>query len=130
MLIAINLAPWLLGTWVLAVTRAIQPNLALLATVVVVFLLYYAGYEGFHYLMHKPSIPWIERSRLFRFLEHHHRIHHGQMDRNLNVLLPIADLMLGTLVLDSPRPQTTPEGARKLARRHSRYGKRLSDGGG
>jgi len=129
-LIAINLAPWLLGTWVLAVTRAIQPNLALLATVVVVFLLYYAGYEGFHYLMHKPSIPWIERSRLFRFLEHHHRIHHGQMDRNLNVLLPIADLMLGTLVLDSPRPQTTPEGARKLARRHSRYGKRLSDGGG
>jgi len=129
-LIAINLAPWLLLSWVLAVTRVMQPNLVLLAGVALVFALYYAGYEGFHYLMHKPGIPWIERSRFFRFLERHHRIHHGRMDRNLNVLLPIADFMLGTLVLVSPPPQTTPEGARKLARRHSRYGQRLRGEGG
>src|SRR5262249_25622222 len=78
------------------------------------------GYEGFHYLMHKPSIPFIERSAFFRFLKKHHQIHHVHMDRNLNVLLPVADLLLGTLVLEAKVPAVTPEAARRLARRHMR----------
>ena len=50
------------------------------------------------------------------------------MDRNLNVLLPFADLVLGTLVTEVPAPSPTPEAARRLARRHSRFGRRLDDG--
>ena len=47
------------------------------------------------------------------------------MDRNLNVLFPLADFVLRTLVLDKPMPATTPETARTLARRHSRYGRQM-----
>jgi len=96
------------------------PKLAILITVAVAFGLYYAGYEGFHYLMHKPSIPFIERSAFFRFLKKHHQIHHVHMDRNLNVLLPVADLLLGTLVLEAKVPAITPKAARHLARHHMR----------
>ena len=90
-----------------------------------VFLLYYIGYEGLHYLMHKPTFPWIERSRYFKFLERHHRIHHFQMDRNLNVLVPVADFLLGSLVTEAAEPAGTREGAKKLARRHSQFGRRM-----
>jgi sterol desaturase/sphingolipid hydroxylase (fatty acid hydroxylase superfamily) len=74
--------------------------------------------------MHKPTLAWLERSRPFRFIERHHRIHHVRMNRNLNVLLPLADLVLGTLVTEMPAPVPTPAGARQVARRHSRYGRR------
>jgi len=124
-LVAINLIPWVLLTWALSAAHVMRPNFLFLSVIPAVIFVYYLGYEGFHYLMHKPSIPWIERSRYFRFLERHHRIHHVRMDRNLNVLVPIADFVLGTLVLEKPIPGPTPEGARKLARRHSRYGRRL-----
>jgi hypothetical protein len=124
-LIAINLIPWLLLAWALAATGLMRPNLVLLFGAAATFGLYYAGYEGLHYLMHKPSIAWLARSRYFRFIERHHRIHHVQMDRNLNVLLPIGDFVLGTLVRETPKPAVTSASARKLARRHSRYGKRL-----
>ena len=119
LLIFINLAPWALALWLTA--RWIPlPALAIMGGGIAAFLLYYAGYEGFHYLMHKPSVPFIERRSFFRFLERHHRIHHVHMDRNLNVLLPLADWVLGTLVLDAPIPAVTPDSARRVARRHSR----------
>ncbi len=90
--------------------------------------LYYIGYEGTHYLMHRPTFEWVERSRPFQFIKRHHRIHHVQMNRNLNVLLPLADLVLGTLVLTAPEPTTTSATARQVARRHSRYGRRVRAG--
>ena len=77
--------------------------------------------------MHKPRVAFIERSRWFQFLKKHHRIHHVYMNRNLNVLVPLADLVLGTLVTKAPVPQTTPESARTLARRHSQFAKRLNE---
>lgn len=126
-LIAINVIPWALAAWGLSAAGVALPYLALLLVHVSAFVLYYIGYEGFHYLMHKPTFPAIERSRFFRFIERHHRIHHIHMDRNLNVLIPIADLCLGTYVSEMPAPTPTPETARKLARRHSRFGKRLRD---
>jgi hypothetical protein len=49
------------------------------------------------------------------------------MNRNLNVLVPLADLVLGTLVTEVPAPQTTPASARILARRHSQFAKRRSE---
>jgi sterol desaturase/sphingolipid hydroxylase (fatty acid hydroxylase superfamily) len=97
------------------------PYLAFVITFAATMALYYAGYESLHFLMHKPSVPFIERSRIFQFIKRHHRIHHFHMNRNLNVLLPLADLVLGTLVTKAPAPVATPESARQLARRHSRF---------
>jgi hypothetical protein len=128
LLILINLVPWAIAALSMILAGVEFPYLAFFVPFTSVFALYYAGYEGLHYLMHKPSLPWIERSWYFRFIERHHRIHHVHMDRNLNVLLPLADLLLGTLVLRQPEPATTPEGARRLARRHSQFGKRHGDG--
>lgn len=127
-LIAINLLPWSLSAWGLAALGVRFPYVAFLVSFGLTVALYYVGYEGLHYLMHKPSIPWLERSWYFRFIERHHRIHHFKMDRNLNVLLPIADFVLGTLVTEMPAPAATPDAARRLARRHSRFGERMRTG--
>jgi len=124
LLVGLNMVPWALILWGLAAFGIHLPALAILITGAAVVAVYYVGYEGFHYLMHKPSLGFIERSRFFRFLERHHRIHHYRMDRNLNVFLPIADFLLGTLVLEATVPVTTPPAARTLARRHSRGGPR------
>ena len=119
-LILLNMIPWVGVGIGLGWLGLKLPVMAMTITGASAFGLYYAGYEGFHYLMHKPSIPFLERRRFFQFLKRHHRIHHVHMDRNLNVLLPLADFMLGTLVLEAPVPAVTPESARRLARRHSR----------
>lgn len=128
LLIAINCVPWAILSFVLNARGLELPYLAFLITFASLFALYYAGYEGLHYLMHKPSIPFVENSRYFQFIKRHHRIHHVYMNRNLNVLLPLADLMLGTLVTQMPAARPTPEHARAIARRHSAYGRTLADG--
>ena len=63
----------------------------------VAITLYYAGYEALHYFMHVPRDRWIEKTRVFKFLNEHHRLHHKDDTKNLNVLIPIADLTLGTM---------------------------------
>ena len=127
-LVLINIVPWALLSVGLSLAGIALPFLAFVISFGVGMSAYYVGYEGLHYLMHKPSIGFIERSRYFRFIKRHHRIHHVHMDRNLNVLLPLADLVIGTLVLEEPVPVPTPETARRLARRHSRFGKRNPGG--
>ena len=127
LLIVLNMLPWAALLWGLGAAGVALPKVAMLITASVTFGLYYVGYEGFHYLMHKPSIPVVERAAFFQFLKRHHRIHHVHMDRNLNVFLPIADFLLGTLVLETAMPAVTPEGARRLARRHSRSEHRSRD---
>ncbi|HEX5030048.1 MAG TPA: hypothetical protein VFY90_08640 [Tepidiformaceae bacterium] len=127
LLVALNILPWALLSIALNAWGLELPYLAFLITFASVMSIYYAGYEGLHYLMHKPTFPFVERSRPFQFIKRHHRIHHVYMNRNLNVLLPLADLMLGTLVTEMPSARTTPESARQLARRHSAYGRTQSD---
>jgi hypothetical protein len=124
MLVAINTGFWILVALTLRAFGVELPYLAFVITFAVTMALYYAGYESLHFLMHKPTVPFIERSRPFQFIKRHHRIHHVHMNRNLNVLLPLADLVLGTLVTQVPAPVATPESARQLARRHSRYGRK------
>ncbi|MGC8668664.1 MAG: fatty acid hydroxylase [Chthonomonadales bacterium] len=65
---------------------------------------YYLGYETLHFFMHVPRDRWIERTRVFRFLNHHHRLHHRDDATNLNVLFPLADLVLRTLRTKAPKP--------------------------
>ncbi len=125
-LIAINLIPWALVAW-WQWDRGL-PWVPALSTMAGVMLLYYFAYEGFHYLMHKPAIPWIERTRVFGFLKQLHQLHHIYMGKNFNVVLPLADLWLGTLVLANPHPaRATEPAAKQVARRHSRWGRRLRE---
>jgi hypothetical protein len=128
-LIVINIVPWALLAWGLAALGVGLPFAAFLVTFSAVVGLYYVGYESLHHLMHKPRFVTVANWPYFRFIERHHRIHHMQMDRNLNVLLPIADFALGTLVTRMPAAVPTPEAARRLARRHSQFGKRLREKG-
>ena len=59
---------------------------------------YYGLYESFHWAMHVPRASAVlGRWRYYRFLDTHHRVHHKHMLSNLNVILPVADLLLGTL---------------------------------
>ena len=63
---------------------------------------YYAVYEYLHWCMHLPKRRNVERSGIFFRLNGHHLLHHRYMRKNFNVVLPLADLLLGTLLLRSP----------------------------
>ncbi len=82
-------ASMITGNWIVA--------LAALPT----FCAYYGAYEYMHWCMHLPKSRRIERSWVFRRLNGHHLLHHRYMHKNFNVVLPLADLCLGTLLLRS-----------------------------
>lgn len=63
--------------------------------------IYYAAYEYMHWCMHLPRKRHVERSGIFFRLNGHHLLHHRYMHKNFNVVLPLADLILGTLMLRS-----------------------------
>jgi hypothetical protein len=63
--------------------------------------LYYAAYEYMHWCMHLPQKRHVERSVIFYRLNGHHLLHHRYMHKNFNVVMPLADLLLGTLMLRS-----------------------------
>jgi hypothetical protein len=62
---------------------------------------YYAAYEYMHWCMHLPKKRHVERSGVFFRLNGHHLLHHRYMNKNYNVVFPLADLLLGTLILRS-----------------------------
>jgi hypothetical protein len=68
----------------------------------IVCILYFAAYEYMHWCMHLPKKRHVERSGIFFRLNGHHLLHHRYMHKNYNVVLPLADLCLGTLLLRSP----------------------------
>ena len=63
---------------------------------------YYATYEYLHWCMHLPRKRSVERTGIFFRLNGHHLLHHRYMGKNFNVVLPLADLFLGTLLLRAP----------------------------
>ncbi|MBI1993696.1 MAG: sterol desaturase family protein [Deltaproteobacteria bacterium] len=60
--------------------------------------LYYFFYEYLHFCMHVPKERWIEKTAWFSWLDSHHHMHHKRHFNNLNVVLPLADLVFGTLI--------------------------------
>ena len=60
---------------------------------------YYGAYEYLHWCMHLPRKRNLERSGIFFRLNGHHLLHHRYMGKNFNVVLPLADLCLGTMLL-------------------------------
>ncbi|MFD2258018.1 sterol desaturase family protein [Luteolibacter algae] len=63
------------------------------------FTSYYCFYEYIHWCMHLPKARRVEKPSWFRRLNGHHLLHHRYMHKNFNVVLPIADYLLGTLIL-------------------------------
>lgn len=62
---------------------------------------YYIAYEYIHWCMHLPKKRHVERSGIFFRLNGHHLLHHRYMHKNFNVVCPLADLCMGTLLLRS-----------------------------
>ena len=60
---------------------------------------YYGVYEYLHWCMHLPKERRIEKPWFFRKLNGHHLLHHRYMHKNFNVVFPLADVCLGTLLL-------------------------------
>jgi hypothetical protein len=98
----------------------IWPALGVFAAMVA----YYAAYEYLHYCMHVPRVRRLERSRWFRAIQAHHRAHHVYYFRNLNVVLPLADWVLGTKV------RAEPEIFEKLERVRRERAERKGSGAG
>ena len=102
-LVAIFTAPFLIasylfGTWAIALGACAS------------IALYYSAYEYIHWCMHLPKTRHIERSWVFRRLNGHHLLHHRYMQKNFNVVFPLADLCLGTLLLRSKCHFAQPSG--------------------
>jgi hypothetical protein len=68
---------------------------ATLTTTVLIFL-----FIRVHDAVHYPGASRLERFRWFWFLDRHHYIHHIDNRANTNFLLPLGDLLMGTLRLD------------------------------
>lgn len=89
---------WAIGQWGLCIGASVT------------FALYYAVYEYLHWCMHLPRQRAVERSGVFFRLNGHHILHHRYMHKNFNVVLPLADLCLGTLLLRSKIKFAQPVG--------------------
>ncbi len=83
---------WLIGNW------WVVPG------AMACYTAYYAAYEYFHYCMHVPGPRWFQRTRLFKWIDQHHRLHHLVPMRNLNVVFPIADWIMRTRIARAPFP--------------------------
>lgn len=70
---------------------------------VVLFLFIHA-----HDAMHYPGLSALERFKFFKWLDHHHYVHHIDTGANTNFLLPLGDLLLGIL-----RRELTPDERRR-----------------
>ncbi len=84
------IASVVLGSWVICITAGC------------VIFAYYGTYEYIHWCMHLPRERNIERTGVFFRLNGHHLLHHRYMNKNFNVVLPLTDWALGTLVRRSP----------------------------
>jgi hypothetical protein len=93
-LIAATLVPFLLASW-------FTGRWGILCGAAVAISSYYGAYEYMHWCMHLPRKRNVERSGIFFRLNGHHLLHHRYMQKNYNVVLPLADLCLGTLLLRS-----------------------------
>lgn len=113
LMIPTSLVAWTLGHW------------SVIVGALAAYMLYYGAYEYMHWCMHLPRpkrLRLIELSWFFYRLNGHHLLHHRYMGKNFNVVLPLADLCLGTLLLRSKikfpqaRGPTVPDVQPKLQR--------------
>ena len=89
------------GTLPFLIFSALSHQWGVFCGAAVAFTVYYTAYEYLHWCMHLPRQRHVERSGIFFRLNGHHLLHHRYMHKNFNVVLPLADLLLGTLLLRS-----------------------------
>ena len=107
-------APIILIVWV------VTANIWFTASMVVSAAVFIYLFIRVHDAVHHPGLSWLERFNWFWFLDHHHYIHHIDNDANTNFLLPLGDLLMGTL-----RVELTMEEQEKWP--HYTEARRLSD---
>lgn len=83
---------WLFSTWSIG-------SWGFVAGGAIAFSVYYGTYEYIHWCMHLPKARRVEKPWWFRKLNGHHLLHHRYMHKNFNVVFPLADFLLGTLIL-------------------------------
>lgn len=91
----------LMGASPTLLLSAITSHWIMLAGAATTFVLYYIAYEYIHWCMHLPKARRVEKPWLFRRLNGHHLLHHRYMHKNFNVVFPLADFCLGTLMVRS-----------------------------
>lgn len=103
---------WWNGPVIVAANAVLPVTLSLLtgnwwitAGAIPAYVLYYSTYEYLHYCMHVPGPRWFQRTWVFRWIDRHHRIHHLDPMKNLNVVLPIADFLMRTRMASAPVPE-------------------------
>ena len=70
-----------------------------------------------HDAIHRPAAHrLLQRQFWFRFLDDHHFIHHVDTESNVNFLLPLADLMYGTLRRSLTEVEVGQHGTRAVAK--------------
>ena len=68
------------------------------AIFVAVMTFHHWAWNKIHLEMHKPEQRVFSTWPVYRFLARHHCLHHRHLDRNFNVVFPLADYVLGTSV--------------------------------
>lgn len=64
-----------------------------------------------HDTIHRPgTYPWIESQIWFDFIDNHHWIHHVDNSCNLNFLLPLFDLQVGTIRFKTTHDENNKHG--------------------
>ena len=56
------------------------------------------AWNTIHLEMHKPEHRLFSTWPIYKFLARYHCLHHRHLDRNFNVVFPLADYVLGTSV--------------------------------
>jgi hypothetical protein len=111
----------LMGASPTLILSAITGHWIMLAGAATTFVFYYIAYEYIHWCMHLPKARRVEKPWLFRRLNGHHLLHHRYMHKNFNVVFPLADFCLGTLMVRSKIqfPQATGPSVPNVQPRHA-----------
>ncbi len=111
-LVAVSSTPWIIPSIIVHSVFSISFWVPYTASTVTIAL-YYVIYEYIHWCMHLPQPKHqrlLERSSLFRKLNGHHLLHHFCQHKNFNVVFPLADFFMGTLITVSKFRFNQPEG--------------------
>ena len=68
------------------------------AIFVAVMIFHHWAWNKIHLEMHKPEHRVFSTWPVYKFLARYHCLHHRHLDRNFNVVFPLADYLLGTSV--------------------------------
>ena len=83
--------PILILAWLITVNIWFTISMVLMASIFIYLFI------RVHDAVHHPGLSWLERFNWFWFLDHHHYIHHIDNNANTSFLLPLTDLLMGTL---------------------------------